>query len=102
MSTAKWQNITGSKKFFMSNPVVVRCKDNRQTGSQANIMRVIKWPFTQSYLLTRRIGLNCDQGIVNKSRGEVQPNLFHCTSNCSEVKTKNILMYTKCTELVIQ
>ena len=73
------------------NPVVVRCKDNRQTGSQANIMRVIKWPFTQSYLLTRRIGLNCDQGIVNKSRGEAQSNLCHCTPNCSECQNKKQL-----------
>ena len=79
----------------MSNPEVVRCKDNRQTGSQANIMRVIKWPFTQSYLLTRRIGLNCDQGIVNKSRGEVQPNLFHCTSNCSECQNKKLGLCTQ-------
>ena len=73
----------------LSNPVVVRCKDNRQTGSQANIMRVIKWPFTQSYLLTRRIGLNCDQGIETKSRGEGQKNLCHCTSNCSECQNKH-------------
>ena len=85
----------------MSNPEVVRCKDNRQTGSQANIMRVIKWPFTQSYLLTRRIGLNCDQGIVNKSRGEVQPNLFHCTSNCSECQNKKTICVKTCPQHVL-